>query len=346
MGATRCGGLIPIGTTFHQLPFAMFYSSNLRRRVILEEIMNTTTKSLVMFAAAAALACIPSHLVSAQDQDQGHDSSSSSSRHHFNVDFKGGTLGEFVSQLREQDPSFNIIVQEDASKFPLPEIELNSVTISSCMWILDNEMIDREGVRTSLWTEQYPSVNQNVIFIGSDSTVSPRPNRNSRRPQNETTAIDEVKTRVFSVGMLLDSGVVDAGMILGNISQLNDMQQAGASRIVARIDEKTGVLMVRSTPWHIETVIELLDSLRQSIIYIKSVRVEPKAAPALDPEAVELPQPSFHTREEFKQQSTQELRESLVEISQARKRFRGDSKTSGLLDEQFAWVMEELKSRQ
>lgn len=322
----------------------MFYSRILRRREDQEAIMNTARNSIVMFVAAATLAWMPSYSASAEDH--GHDSSSRSGEIRFNIDFKGGTLGDFISQLREQDPSFNIIVQEDASEFPLSEIELNAVTMKSCMWFLDHETIDREGVQVSLWTEQFPSTSQNMIFIGSQSSVSPRPARNSRRPQHESAALDEVKTRVFSVGMLLDSGVIDAGMILDNISQLDQMQQGGAGRIVARIDQQTGVLMVRSTPWHIETVVELLDSLQTSIAYLKSAKVESKAAPVQQPQAGALPQPSFLSQEDVPQQSTGALRERLVEISQARKTFRGDSEMSKRLDEQFKWIMEELKSRQ
>jgi len=302
--------------------------------------MNTKSKSLAGIFTIVVLALAPFNAAVADEGDSKPASEYRSTL--FSLDFKGGTLSEFVSVLRELDPSYNIIVQDDASSFPMARIQLNSVAMASCIWMLDHEVVEREGVQTSLWTEEFPSASQRLVIIGARTNFVTRTARGQRRPQDNSVVLDEVKTRVFSVGTLLDSGF-DSGMILENISQLDRLQDAGAGKIVAMIDEDTGVLMVRSTPWHIETVVELLDALERSIGYRLSVRTRQAKNPDKAADDVVL---EILSAEQLQEMSVQELRSHLVQVSQARKESRGDAEKGTLLDDQFKSVMEELKSRQ
>jgi hypothetical protein len=303
--------------------------------------MNTSATYLTMILTAATLACLPVSAASAEDLAAPESRQSNSDR--FDLQFDGGTLEEFVLLLRQQDPAFNIIIQENAMSFPLPAMQLNDVSIKSCIWMIDREYVDRQGMRRVVWSEEYPSADQNLIVIGARSVVSqPRTVRTAagRQQLNE-----ELQTRVFFVGNLRSHGY-SSEMILGNIARLRQLQGATDNQSQAVIGDQSDVLMVRATNHHLIVIEELLEAMDQSrrhrlaIMPTALAMEEDLAVSDRDPSSLEI-----LTQDQIGSMTDLELRQRLIEVSMARKLARNDQELADQLINQFKMVMSEMKRR-
>ena len=303
--------------------------------------MNTLMKSLTMIVVTATLSGFASPAASADGNAAFEERKSQSVR--FNIEFDGGTLKEFVQLLRQKDPTFNIIIQEHAASFPLPRMELKGVSIKSCIWMIDREHVDRNGQRLVIWSEQYPSVNQDLIVIGAQSVAGQ--NRATRAGTARLQLENEFQTRIFFIGNLLSHGY-SSDMILEHVAQLQELQGVTGNQSQAIIDDQSDVLMVRARNRHLMVIEELLEAMDQGGRHRKAVM--PTASKIKEDRPVPDRVRSLVrmlTQEEISSMTDGQLREQISEVAAARKYARLDQELSDQLANQFQMVMDELKRR-
>jgi len=303
--------------------------------------MNTSAKYLTMILTAATLACLPVSAASAEDLAAQESRQSNPDR--FDLQFDGGTLEEFVLLLRQQDPAFNIIIQDNAMSFPLPPMQLKDVSIKSCIWMIDREHVDRNGQRRVIWSEQYPSVNQDLIVIGAQPVGGQ--NRATRAGKASLQLENEFQTRIFFIGNLRSHGY-SSDMILGHVAQLQELQGVVKNQSQAIIDDQSDVLMVRARNRDLIVIEELLDAMdqsrrhRQAIIPTALAMEEDLAVSDFD-----LSSLGILTEDQIGSMTDHEIRHRLMEVSMARKLTRNDLELRDQLIDQFKMLMSEMKRR-
>ena len=316
-------------------------SSLVCARVNLEKLMNTSAKYLTMILTVATLACLP--VSAASTEDLAAQESRQSNPDRFDLQFDGGTLEEFVLLLRQQDPAFNIIIQDNAMSFPLPPMQLKDVSIKSCIWMIDREHVDRHGMRRVVWSEEYPSVDQDLIVIGVRSVVAQT--RTARTAAGRQQLNQELQMRVFFVGNLRSHGY-SSEMILGNITRLRELQGSTDNQLQAVIGDQSDVLMVRARNRDLIVIEELLDAMdqsrrhRQAIIPTALAMEEDLAVSDFD-----LSSLGILTEDQIGSMTDHEIRHRLMEVSMARKLTRNDLELRDQLIDQFKMLMSEMKRR-
>jgi len=246
------------------------------------------------------------------------------------------------------DPGINILVQDNASDFPVPAMNLNKVNVKACIWTLNQLRVENDINTRELYSDEFVVVGGSPVIVLSSSTSFRRTaaQRNSRGRTAQVPGI--MQTEVMSVGDLLSSGFTP-DMILNDLKQMRSLSGAseqGSDKAV--IDTQTGLLMIHGNELEVAQAWELLAALEDSTSYRLDLhrseqQDQQSAVPAAEPRGqVAL---RLLTLEQLKGMSTKELRARMVRISQARQGARENVELKEQLKSQFELTMEALKSK-
>ena len=165
------------------------------------------------------------------------------------IDFPGGTLGQYITMLRDAGGSVNVAMSSTAARdVPLPPIHLDAVTPSAAVCLLENsyDLDPNNSVRIRVEKAQ-----------GVESDPSSLP---IYRISAERTMV-----KVWNVLDLFCDDVVPGDVLTAIESAVEVVSEKGRNPTIL-FHESTGVLITRGTPRQVETIGRVLDELRGHLI--------------------------------------------------------------------------------
>lgn len=73
------------------------------------------------------------------------------------LDFPGGTVGQYVDAVRAAQPAANIVVSPDAAEFPMPPVQLKGVSVEAAMGAIKQEVGDSQSGKSWVGAEPIPT---------------------------------------------------------------------------------------------------------------------------------------------------------------------------------------------
>lgn len=212
------------------------------------------------FAAAAlmatALAAVAVTTTSAQPQQQDRNgfvppNEQYKSKYVIDLDFKGGTLREYVNAIQKKAASTNVLIDPLAERFPVPSVQFRSVDVASAMELLDHRAgeVDGRGVRIDVRTIDPPNTLSEPVYAVHAETFSPRKLR------------DEL-TMVISVKDLLDADYTADDILTAVETALNLVDDGVTAQV--RFHKETGLLIARGPEEQVSAVVDVTAQLRQA----------------------------------------------------------------------------------
>lgn len=180
-----------------------------------------------------------------------------------NLDFRGGTLNEFLKAVRDAAaPSpVNIMTSSPAGEQEISEIQLKGVTVDTALKSVGRVLEARR------WAVEVKSMAQAGDEVPTFFVQAiPQFAQGSAQPPSA----DRVSLRVFSVRDLLEApaGMSGAGLSLplaaftSALSLLEEQSPVKEPRADIRLHEASGTLLVRGTEVQIDQVQQLLTSMK------------------------------------------------------------------------------------
>ena len=178
-----------------------------------------------------------------------------------NIDFKGGTLADYVILLRSLNPSANIILEDAAAEMPLPPIALRNVSIASAL-----KAVEATGgaVARSL---RIQTIAADRLDAGTEAHVlrlQNEPIGNELPLQRLLTPMKSV--RAFSLAPLsLSSDAtgkhLEANAIAAAVESALALVSTDAAQAVVKLDNSTHLLLVSGSAEQIETAAQVIGEL-------------------------------------------------------------------------------------
>jgi len=166
----------------------------------------------------------------------------------FDLDFKGGTLSQFVQSVQTAAPKSNIVLQSSGGGAVVPSMSLHGVTAQSCVFVVDEipnvnvETIDLgDGAKPIFVIDSYE-----VVAVGG-----------SQRGRTARIAVSNT-TEVFAVPQSYRSSTESARLVTV-LKAVCELSGDSAPKMTVLAD--VGLLAVYGTPSQISLCGASLDSL-------------------------------------------------------------------------------------
>lgn len=168
---------------------------------------------------------------------------------HVDLAFPGGTVGEYVEAVRSAQPSANIIISPEAAAFPMPPVQLRSVSIEAAMGAIRQEIGDAQSGRS--WV-----VAEIVETRGRGEPVF-RVTANSEPGQSNETI-------VISLAELLKSNLPRPLKIEDILSAVEAATNMTSPPPKIRFHSETSLLLFHGTADQVRTLQRTVDALRNT----------------------------------------------------------------------------------
>lgn len=226
-------------------------------------------KNLVFVLVALVVTFLGANSV--QAQNVGKDSNLIS------VNFKGGTIAEYVDALAEAAGAVNILVSSGAAYASMPAVKLTKVTVSAAVDLTD-------GYRTNIKTNRLVKIIVNHVSlyaVGENPTFK-------ITAQNQPTGLprENTRSRIWSIAHLIQDGVFSSKVVLDAI-ELAIAVTNSKTEVDIRFHEATGLLIVSGSTSQLKAIDNVLDELGRSQ-QMKSFKSNMKLEQELDQTRVEL----------------------------------------------------------
>ncbi len=205
----------------------------------------------------------------------GQGASATDSR--IDLDFRGGTLADFLTAIRGVAADANVIALGDVTSVRLPAFELRGVDVSLAMELLNRGIHVPEMIAAGTPPDQVPNVAVDVIYSpalrrGGPASMLPStvitvlvtdPVNPFGKPQAPQPAPPTLRRTVESIAPLVSRGLAAEDVLDAIQSALaaSELDRAGA-RIA--FHEQTQLIMVTATDEGIQLINQTLGALRAS----------------------------------------------------------------------------------
>jgi hypothetical protein len=163
----------------------------------------------------------------------------------FDIDFKGGSLAEWVKAVQSASPDCNIVLLHSDSTLKLPAVSLVGVTSESCAYL----------------TDSLPGINVDQIG-GEDGVGRPiwviQQREASRTGRGQRSVETGHRTSVFAIPLNYRDAQAAADLLLGLESICN---LGGLPKPEILMNRDMGVMAVRGVPTQLSLVAETLEEL-------------------------------------------------------------------------------------
>lgn len=169
------------------------------------------------------------------------------------VDFPGGTIGEYVQRIHRQVPDANIIVQTEALELPMHPVRLRQVDIKLALGLLNQIRMqtDQGEVRVDYGVE-HSDVGSPVHQVVARVV--------SRGPRQH---VSDNETTVLTVAEILDSGLT-ADDLLAALEVGLSLYGEQYEPLQIRFHEPTGIVVARGHSEQVSMLHELIASIGES----------------------------------------------------------------------------------
>ncbi len=198
------------------------------------------TNSLLIAAATTLLVC-PTVWAQLPDDVGSDDRPARIS----NMEFPGGTVGEYIDAIREAAPGANILPPiTDVGGITIPPVKLDGVDVGAALELLDGDFpLDKRTVLKLDVDEDHTDDNRSVFRI--------------------TASKDTI--RVWNVIDLL-SEKIKAEDVLTSVETAVELLADDYAEVQVKFHEATGLLIARGTPRQVETIDGVLGELRGHLV--------------------------------------------------------------------------------
>jgi hypothetical protein len=169
----------------------------------------------------------------------------------FDLDFKGGTLSQFVQSVQTAAPQSNIVLQSSGSGAVVPPMSLHGVTAQSCVFVLD------ELPKVNVETIQMGDGSKPIFVIDSYEVVAVGGSQRGRTGRTARIAVSNA-TEVFAVPRNYRSSTESARLVTV-LKAVCELSGNPAPKMTVLTD--VGLLAVYGTPSQISLCGASLDSL-------------------------------------------------------------------------------------
>ena len=167
------------------------------------------------------------------------------------LSFHGGTLAEFVGQIRSGEPRVNIIVAESAKDARLPPIELRSAGLDA---VLDAACVVAEGSQQIEVHDFHGDGGEPVYSIVA---VQSGDQEGQIRPQQTT--------QVHALSHLMAGGPNVGFQDAVILSSLEAAMEGTAGKPIVRLHKESGLLIFRGTQEQLDILATVMESLDQEV---------------------------------------------------------------------------------
>ncbi len=170
------------------------------------------------------------------------------------VDFKGGTITEYIDALAKAAGSVNVLISTEAADLSMPPVKLTKVSVSAAIDLVNGTRTDKNDRFVNLDVDhlrQYEANEQETFKINAN-----RPSRG--RPT-------EVKTlsKVWSIAHLIQDGVFNSKVVLDAVEMAIAVTKS-TSKVDIRFHEATGLLIASGSTSQLSAIENVLGELGQS----------------------------------------------------------------------------------
>jgi hypothetical protein len=169
------------------------------------------------------------------------------------LNFKGGTVAEYISALKNYVKSANVMVDPRASRVPLDQIELKEVDLFAAIEFLNGieESVDGELIQIDVDYNPPNNPHAQGIWVIRGETRGKRP--------------EPVRTHVLSVADLLQGETpMSPETVLSAVEIGLSLAPASDVQATIRFHEETGLLMARGHVNQLGTIDDVVSQLRSS----------------------------------------------------------------------------------
>jgi len=171
----------------------------------------------------------------------------------FDLDFKGGSLAEFVESLR-QNAQANIVLEPDAFGVYVPAMKLRGADVHNVIVTLQGELdTDEPDTRLDINWIKERNDQENLLYLIGVERVGVDPQRMER------------VVRHWSMGRVIEQSDVTVEDVLSAIELAKDFLD---HEITVGYHEATRVLIVRGADKDLRTLDRLIDSIEESASYM------------------------------------------------------------------------------
>jgi hypothetical protein len=179
------------------------------------------------------------------------------------VNFKGGTIADFVELLKSATPGINWAVYGDLSRIDMPAMDLQNVSVDTAVRLLDKRSQNHDGM-------SYFVAEASIHRAGQGEQPVVRINVVGRRTGHTEPPV-EVQTLVIPVADVLSRGMSADDMLAAieaalQVSELTD-------RMRVRFHEPSQILLVRGPENGLEVVHDTTSSLRSVARELQDARI-------------------------------------------------------------------------
>ena len=158
------------------------------------------------------------------------------------IDFPGGSLGDYIELLRDICPTINIVATEKATEIPLQAVRLKNVNPENAIYIVDQllgNQIDVDG----------RGGNDPIVVI---------------RGREGPAAV--VFTKIVSIrNLIAGENSVPVDQMLAVIEAALTLDESAVRPTpIIRIHKETGMLMVKAHELELQTIFNVIEELRSS----------------------------------------------------------------------------------
>ena len=175
--------------------------------------------------------------------------------------FDGGTIREYVEQIRAVRPESNIVVDERIADVPVPPMRLAAVDVESLMWVLEARTVDWNNRSYACEVTTHPAAAGPLYRLGG------RIDGPSRGRAARPVAGPALITSVRSVAELLADGM-SADSIVGAMKLAVEVHGLPRDEMEIVFHAPTRLLIMRGPSGAIELCWEVLAESREMAMLV------------------------------------------------------------------------------
>lgn len=177
----------------------------------------------------------------------------------FDLNFPGGTIGQYCDVLRKASGNPNVLVSTDAAKVPMPPVSLTAVTLENALALL-------QGMNHETATS-YTEVRVETVF---PTTETDRTIYRILDDTHRTGAQDTTVSRVLSVSDLIETESIKAEDLLSAIEATVAQASADLGEADIKYHDATYLLIIRAHVQQVDAIEELVKQLRSAMFQRQS----------------------------------------------------------------------------
>lgn len=170
------------------------------------------------------------------------------------VDFKGGTIAEYIDALEKAAGSVNVLIAPEAADISMPAVKLTKVTVAAAIDLVDGYRKEKETGRIIRLVvdhiQKYEAGEQPTFKIITQL-------------QRNSGLKEETHSKVWSIAYLIKDDVFDSEVILDAVETSIDITKSTV-QVEIRFHEATGLLIASGSHKQLNAIQELLGELGQS----------------------------------------------------------------------------------